>query len=102
MRVLTGAYDLHLQSQLIPVPMENVDILHEADDVTIICPTCGQWESQPVDESRHHFNVLQFKHFEDNDEPESSIHKCRSCNETFRVMWRYNDEPTIATNTQKQ
>lgn len=62
-------------------------------DILIQCTNCDNWESQGVDDPRHHLNSLPITRWLPNSKQhgnyETSLHKCNCCDHRFRVIWNY-------------
>ncbi len=64
------------------------------DDIQVICPNCGEWESQPIDQQRHHlqtFSILEWKPDVEG-KNEVSVMECTGCTWSFELEWDYQNE----------
>ena len=71
--------------------MKHTKIVVTGEDVYLECPHCQHWESQPVDQQRHHlqtFNILAWEE-DSEDKNEVSDMECIPCKNWFKLEWDY-------------
>lgn len=74
--------------------MKTTKTTNDHKNVLINCPSCENWEEQPIDRQRHklqNFDVIEWK--EDTEgKNEISKMQCNECKEIFLLEWAYTEE----------
>ena len=68
------------------------DQAEDGDNICVTCPHCDNWESQSVDQQRHHlglFVILEWRPDEEG-KNEFSDMRCAMCEAVFELEWIYN------------
>ena len=74
-------------------PNPRINVETEGGDITVKCPHCDNWESQPIDQQRHHlqtFEISEWLDTEGTDNIEVSLMTCKMCEKMFELSWIYN------------
>lgn len=61
---------------------------HDEDYIYPICPHCGEEESLPIDEQRHHLKMFNLDKWLTD---EVSKMSCNSCKGVFTITWKYDE-----------
>lgn len=70
-----------------------VELDQDGEDIHILCPTCGHYESQTVDQQRHHlqsFGIIGW--LAEVNKVERSLMECGECSNKFVQLWDYKDQ----------
>jgi hypothetical protein len=81
--------DIPEYGQLIPKAKIEGDCYH------IVCPKCGNWEDNPIDQQRHHLQSFEMREMLNLPERDIAMMRCDICDHLYLLDWEAPDN-TVA------